>query len=602
VIANSFGQGNVTINSSFGPPSTSIRISDKAKPHFQIGFIAVLAVPRMSSRPNCALNYHPDGYKADRAQVKGRHAAGAGFLKGFIDHSGVDRLVAMTGSKAHFEDFQRLAQSLDTQRRETVWARPLDRRTLRGAGTLFMPGPGFEDEVWNRRLGDERDFSLCGLTHTVASDRVVNSLGRYLVAPTQPWDALICTSTSVRAVVERVIEQHAGFLAERGGAGMKNPVRLPVIPLGVDCDFHAPDGANARPGAALRERLGITENDMAALFLGRLSFHAKAHPTPMLMAMERAAERTPDQTLHLLIVGQFPNQWIEKEFKDAAKRFCQRAEVHILDGANNEIARAAWQAADIFLSLSDNIQESFGLTPIEAMAAGLPCVVSDYNGYKDTVVDGETGFRIPTSAPGPGGGIDIADRYAIGLDTYDRYIGVAALSTMTDIDACANAITRLATDGALRARLGAAALKRARRLYDWRVVVGAYQDLWAELAEIRRSATGIGIRDHANQAAKADFPDPFDMFQGHPTTLVDGETLVRVKSPGIKDDLEVIREGELHTFVSYAFLSENLIDDLVEQLIMGPTLVSDLTAFATNRRKLLRTLGWLGKFDLVEFQ
>lgn len=556
----------------------------------------------MSSRPNCAINYHPDGYKADRAQVKGRHAAGAGFLKGFIDHSGVDRLIAMARSKEHFEDFQEVARHLDPQGRKTEWARPLDRRTLRGAGALFMPGPGFEDEAWNRRLGNERDFSLCGITHTVASDRVINALGRYLIAPTQPWDALICTSTSVRAVVERVIEKHADYLGERGAGRMESPVRLPVIPLGVDCDFHASDDANIGHGAALRARLGIGENDLAALFLGRLSFHAKAHPTPMLMAMERAAARTPDQTLHLLMVGQFPNQWIEKEFKEAAARFCQRAKVHILDGADNEIVRSAWRASDIFISLSDNIQESFGLTPIEAMAAGLPCVVTDYDGYKDTVVDGETGFRVPTRAPEPGSGIDIADRYSAGLDSYDRFIGVAALSTVADVDACADAIVKLATDRELRARQSAAARARARRLYDWRVVVHAYQGLWAELAEIRTHAKGIGMRDHAKQAARSDFPDPFDIFQGHPTSLIQGDTIAAVKSGGIKDDLSLVREGELHTFVSYAFLAEGQIDDLIEQLMAGPTRVGDLTAFATDRRKTLRTLAWLGKFDLVEFR
>ena len=556
----------------------------------------------MSSRPNCAINYHPDGYKADREQVKGRHAAGAGFLKGFIDHSGVDQFVAMTPSKAHFEDFQNVTKALDPKGRQAVWARPLDARTLRDVGAVFMPGPGFDEEAWHRRLANERDYSLCGLTHTVASDRVINALGRYLIAPTQPWDALICTSTSVRAVVERVIESHAEYLAERSGARFKNPVRLPVIPLGVDCEFHAPTDARQAAGADLRRSLGIGENDLAALFLGRLSFHAKAHPTPMFMAMERAAKQTPGQTLHLLVVGQFPNQWIEKEFKDAAARFCQNARVHVLDGAKNDIVRAAWSGSDIFISLSDNIQESFGLTPIEAMAAGLPCVVSDYDGYKDTVVDGETGFRIPTIAPGPGAGVDIADRYGIGLETYDRFIGIAALSTMTDVDACATAISRLANDRELRARMSAAGRERAARLYDWRVVVGAYQDLWAELAEIRSGAEGIGIRDHATQSAKTDFPDPFDMFQGHPTSLLTESSMVGFKSKSPARDLEVVRMGELHTFVSYALLPEPSLDALMAELSAGPKRVGDLAAFQRDRRKLLRTLAWLGKFDLVEFQ
>lgn len=556
----------------------------------------------MPLRPNCAINYHPDGYKADREQVKGRHAAGAGFLKGFIDHSGVDKLVALTPSKAHFEDFRNVARVLDGAGRETVWARPLDARTLCGVGAVFLPGPGFEEEAWNRRLASERDYSLCGLTHTVASDRVINALGRYLIAPTQPWDALICTSTSVRAVVERVIASHAEYLAQRSGALFKSPVRLPVIPLGVDCDFHAPSDAKKAAGADLRRRLGIGGNDLAALFLGRLSFHAKAHPTPMFMAMERAARRTPGQTLHLVIVGQFPNQWIEREFKDAAKRFCRDARVHILDGADNDIVRAAWSGSDIFISLSDNIQESFGLTPIEAMAAGLPCVVSDYDGYKDTVVDGETGFRIPTTAPGPGAGVDFADRYGIGLDTYDRFIGIAAMSTMTDVDACADAISRLATDTDLRRRMGAAGAERARRLYDWRVVVGAYQALWAELAEIRSGAEGMGIRDHATQSAKVDFPDPFDMFQGHPTTLLAENNVVGFKSKSPAKDLEIVQMGELHTFVSYMLLPEPSLDALMEELSAGPRKIGELAAFRNDRRKLLRTLTWLGKFDLVEFK
>jgi glycosyltransferase involved in cell wall biosynthesis len=555
-----------------------------------------------SPRPNCAIHYHPDGYKADRAQVKGRQSAGAGFLKGFIDHSGVDRLVALTGSQESYEDFRQLTGVLDPRKRETVWARPLDARTLRAVGTVFMPGPGFEAEAWNRRLSSERDFSLCGITHTVASDRVINALGRYLIAPTQPWDALICTSTSARSVVERMIDQHADYLERRSGARMRSPVRLPVIPLGVDCDFHAPNQASAGLRAGLRDRLGINENDVAALFLGRLSFHAKAHPTPMLKAAEQAAARNPDQALHLLIVGQFSNKWIEREFKEAATRFCQQAKVHFLDGADNALVGAAWRASDIFISLSDNIQESFGLTPIEAMAAGLPCVVSDYNGYKDTIVEGETGFRIPTSAPEPGAGIDIADRYAAGLDSYDRFIGVAALATMTDIGACSEALSRLIRDPDLRARQSAASMARARQFYDWRVVVQSYQVLWAELAEIRANAECLGMRDHANETARVDFPDPFDMFRDHPTNLIDANTVVRAKSLALKDDLAVVREGQLHTFAAYAFLSQNAIDHIVEQLMAGPARVSDFAAFQVDRRKFQRTLLWLGKFDLVEFR
>ena len=387
---------------------------------------------RNSPRPNCALRYHPDGFRISRDAIMGRQSAGAGFVRGFIRHGRTDRLIALTDSREHFEDFRALAAELDRAGRAVVQARPLDRRTLRSAGTVFLPGPGLEREAWNRRYGSERDYSLCGVTHTVSTSRVAAALRQYLIAPTQPWDALVCTSTAAKSAVERILAHHAEYLARRGGGRFRCPVRLPVIPLGTDCDAYAagagdgsPDGA-AGGGRALRERLGIAADDFVVLFVGRLSFHGKAHPTPMYMAAARAAERVRDRTTHLLLVGQFPNEATEKEFREAAARFCGAARAHfVIDsrGPHGPAILAATQAADVFVSLSDNIQESFGLTPVEAMAAGLPCVVSDWNGYRDTVADGETGFRIPTVTAPPGAGVDLADRYAAGLDSYDRMIG-----------------------------------------------------------------------------------------------------------------------------------------------------------------------------------
>ena len=200
----------------------------------------------------------------------------------------------------------------------SVWARPLDRQALRSAGTVYWPAPGLDEQAWKRRFGSERDYSLCGVTHTVASATVVRALGQYLLAPTQPWDALVCTSTAVRTAVEHIIEQHADYLARRGGGRLRSPVRLAMIPLGVDCESYAPRVDDTVPGAGpgarhtLHARLGIADGDLAALFVGRLSFHAKAHPTPLLLAAARAAQRAQGRTVHLLLAGQFPNRAAEK--------------------------------------------------------------------------------------------------------------------------------------------------------------------------------------------------------------------------------------------------------------------------------------------------
>lgn len=57
-----------------------------------------------------------------------------------------------------------------------------------------------------------------------------------------------------------------------------------------------------------------------------------------------------------------------------------------------------YQAADVFVHPSR--AESFGMTPVEAMASGTPVIVSDAGGLPEIVLDGESGsvFAVGDSA------------------------------------------------------------------------------------------------------------------------------------------------------------------------------------------------------------
>ena len=145
----------------------------------------------------------------------------------------------------------------------------------------------------------------------------MEGLAQLLSAPLQSWDAVICTSEAVRAMVERQIEAQAAYLQARFGVRAELACRLPVIPLGVHCDDFAPNAGRRAAGQALRQRLGIAGGEIAGLFLGRLSFHAKANPFPMYRAMQAAAERS-GRRLHLIQAGWFSNDWIESAFTEAA--------------------------------------------------------------------------------------------------------------------------------------------------------------------------------------------------------------------------------------------------------------------------------------------
>ena len=265
--------------------------------------------------------------------------------------------------------------------------------------------------------------------------------------------------------------------------------QLPVIPLGVHCaDFVITQEAR-RAG---REALGIAEDEVVALFVGRLSFHAKAHPHAMYAGLQAAATQS-GRKLVLVQCGWFANDNIEQAFRSGAVQACPNVRCLFTDGRKEFERTSSWAAADIFISLADNIQETFGLTPIEAMAAGLPVVVTDWDGYRETVRDGEDGFRIPTWTPPSGSGASLAAAHEAGVDSYDMYCGLACAHVAIDHGVLAERLTALVRDDALRARMGDAGRRRAAEMFDWAVVFRRYQDLWGELDGIR--GAGVGWRE-----------------------------------------------------------------------------------------------------------
>jgi len=581
---------------------------------------------KRSRTRNAVLFHHPDAVDTGRARLLGRHSAGEGFLKGFVRHSGVPAFHVQALERDHFDDFQRRVQALDDRKRPCHWVPfgalgrdDADGRETAKAdtpATLMLPDPMLAPFAWRRRGVGDRAYSICGITHTIASDRVMDGLGELLTAPTQPWDAVVCTSEATRAAVVRLLDNWADYLNRRTGGKIVPRLQLPVIPLGVDCDALADDDA-ATVRRTVRRGLGIGDDDVAVLFLGRLSFHAKAHPTPLYLALEEAAKRS-GKRLHLLQAGWFANNGIEKDFRDGLLRYAPSVNGIFLDGRRPEVRFKVWFAADVFTSLSDNIQETFGLTPIEAMAAGLPVVVSDWDGYRDTVRPGIDGFTIPTWMPLPesGGDLGLAPESRLTPEAsdqaYERYCGVVSQSTAVDVAAAAEAFATLAGDPALRRRMGEAGRKRARQSFDWRVVVRAYQDLWRDLENVRNRDKAIApLAAHRPAAPLRD--DPFSLFAAHPTHTLDGKTRValadaeqtRAGKDGWAKRLKAIGRQRMNVFAAQAFLDDDeqrkILGHLAEH---GPAEVLAIAELVAEERRyrLTRTLAWLAKMGVVRLQ
>lgn len=556
---------------------------------------------------NAAIYYQHEAFTTELTKLMGRNAAGAGFLDGFARHAQVERFIGYARDRKEFDHFSAQVGKHAAQAgapagaRETIWVPHGDLAGLAKAGALFVYSPGVGDFCWQRRFAHDAAYSVVGLTHTISSDRVMEDFGDLLLAPVERWDALICTSNAVRRTLEGVLESWGAYLGERLGAPPPaRRLQLPVIPLGVDCDAFLERDSASKARANFRKRNAIGDKDVAFMFLGRLSFHAKAHPLPMYLALEAAARRT-GRKLVFVLCGYYFNDSIRKQFVEGAKLFCPSVRVIQVDGRKPEVRDAAWAGSDVFLSFSDNIQESFGLAPVEAMAAGLPAVVSDWDGYRDTVVHGETGFCIPSAMPEPGNGAEFALRYLAQIDTYDMYIGRTGQCTAVDVGAATDACVALIEDPALRRRLGEAGRRRARQVFDWPVVVRQYQALWTELEALRVA----GRQEAVARGAGRGHPlrdDPFRLFRAFPTFAIGPATLLELAVADPAAEARRIAQSDMNNFALAFMLRPEEFGQLFAALALGKRLaVRDLPAPLAGARRgaLTRSLGWLAKGGVI---
>jgi glycosyltransferase involved in cell wall biosynthesis len=545
-----------------------------------------------------AIYYHPEAYTTSGPKLMGRNAAGESFLRGFLTHVSTNEFWAQVQTNEHAKAFALAVQGAG--RKEPVKA--VDRASLAALaqpGTVYYPGPGIGDHAWQRAAYGHGAWSLCGITHTTSSAHAMDALASLLTAPVQPWDAVICTSTAVKDNVTRLLQAQADYLVQRLGVQKLVLPQLPVIPLGI----HAQDFAfSPDQRAAARDELGADDTTHVVLYMGRLSFHAKAHPLAMYQALQQAAMGLPaGEKLLLVECGWHANDYIQQAYAEAANQVCPRVRVRTLDGRLKQQRDTAWAGADVFCSLSDNIQETFGIVPIEAMAAGLPVVVADWDGYKDTVRDGVDGFRIPTLMPGAGLGSDLALRHALEMDTYDMYCGHACSLVAVDVQASAHAFARLFASAELRKQMGQAGQQRARERYDWATVIRQYEALWQQLLDLRKAK--------APELKASSYPwpariDPFHAFASYPTQTLTPQTMLGIVGTNVSD--AVGRVASYRKLAMVSFAKEVLPTEQEVQTVLTagatPKTAEELVAAIAPQRQaaVFRSLVWLVKLGALQ--
>ena len=179
------------------------------------------------------------------------------------------------------------------------------------------------------------------------------------------------------------------------------------------------------------------------------------------------------------------------------------------------------------------------------MASGLPVVASDWDGYRDLVVDGETGYLVPTAMV-EGATAGASERLLTGELDYDHFLAECSQATAVDAPAMAAAVTRLAVDESLRRRMGEAGRRRARDHFAWPAIIRAYERLWHDQDAERRARSGAppGPSRWRGPDGPAAYPAPERTFAGYPTRLLDGPDRL-APTPDAGDALEILLEMPL---------------------------------------------------------
>ncbi len=146
-------------------------------------------------------------------------------------------------------------------------------------------------------------------------------------------------------------------------------------------------GATATARAALRARLGIGLDEKVALFVGKLVDFKR----PLDLIDAAALARRQGSAIQVVVAGSGP---LESNMRSRAS--AANVPLHILGFQNQTQMPAAYAVADV-LVLPSNGRETWGLVCNEALASGVPIIVSDAVGCApDLAIDGKIGrtFRV----------------------------------------------------------------------------------------------------------------------------------------------------------------------------------------------------------------
>ena len=261
-----------------------------------------------------------------------------------------------------------------------------------------------------------------------------------------------------------------------------------VIPIGIDTKIFYPETDPKKNAILDGEK--INARSTVCSVLTRFSPADKADLLPLIHSIAYNTQ-CPDSGLTFLLLGgdcyYGARQYIEILEREV-DRLGVADFVRILRINERERVVNLLRASDIFLSPADNVQETYGITPIEAMACGVVPIVSDWNGYRETVVDETIGFRAPTTFFN---NTEIWESSAFSSHYRDQHL-LLGQSVFVDTNYMINKCIALDSDRDYLDRMKLNALSKIEEKYTWKTIISMYENVWDDLSTSSRHESFLG--------------------------------------------------------------------------------------------------------------
>ncbi|MFK0573438.1 DUF4135 domain-containing protein [Endozoicomonas sp.] len=443
-----------------------------------------------------------------------------------------------------------------------------------------------QGDPWVGHLSALRDgyclepFPITGRAHTLSTDSHLSRTRDLLLSPLKSCDAILCSSKAQKKVMKRLLSAASSSIADHIGVAISYKGSILRLPLGIE-----PDECFSGSAEEARELLGCQKDQFVILTLGRISPADKMDLHPALLVLNELVEGYGHRNIKWVIAGAGDAaspavQSLLKQAYELNLEGCLRFELEIDDERKHQ-----WLASsDLVLSLSDNIQESFGLVPLEAMVNGKAVVLSNWNGYSELVEEGVSGYLIETMSSD----MDHLARPLGSLLTEHAHL-LQSQGTAVDLSQCARVVHQLIQEPELREKIGEQGRQRVLQHYQWETIVDEYHTLVdtlnKEAAKIARLANRpVGLPYH-------------QVFEHYPSQQLGEKDCFQTTDRGIR---MLIRSEQCYHYPEMSsFLKADLIDQLAKLCLSGCT-VAQLQTQLSDEPTLLLTIIWMCKYQLLE--